>query len=695
MAHREISVTYKSTDTARIPDSLTEAASLLLDLAERGIVEEAGERVRIRRQGGYSGLDVWLFLLVLFTTGAQWGIRTLWEKKLRVHAKQLAALGGRAALISPASLSRALDAVEPELLRKASPWMLLDMPGVDELMTHPAAMSYDAHGHGWHVFDLDPTVETLRHRALPMDEELPEPRRRSEHTAAPGYAGRKRGEVQFRRLAVEHSGTSLWLHGHLSAGNGEGVVDLELGLDAVAQTCDRIGHARSRTLVRMDGEFGNVPGFVACRERALPFITRLSRQNLYKDPEVLQRLRSAVWHRVPDSLSGPIRSAADLGILRVAPGARTRRPDGSTYAPVDIRVVASILVPTEGKAKSGQLLDGWQVELFAVDVPADAWPAPDAIAMYFGRTAQENRFAQEDREAGLDRIISYHLPGQELAAIVGMSLWNYRVVQGFRNDPPPTRPPAQKPRSPRVDDRVPEHWPRDPVVQETLDALDWPTLLAHRPGWRWCTELAALTCEDGRELTLSSVRKTKHDAGWTGIVLRRPPGGCTDCSARPTCFVSTRENACMHAEFSIPTKAAVRLRERLEHVRNQARKEPTIKPVEASPGPLESLDSLFLPAAARQSYRDAFFGATLHIIVKQGPQRPPWSHLVARDKADRQRRRKTWQQNVDRYALPKGSKVSLTVAGSPRLRKMLGEPGASPRVQDTRRRLNRPGEVHA
>ena len=48
-----------------------------------------------------------------------------------------------------------------------------------------------------------------------------------------------------------------------------------------------------------------------------------------------------------------------------------------------------------------------QVELFAVDAPADAWPAPEAVAFYFGRAAEENLFSQEDREIGLDRILSY------------------------------------------------------------------------------------------------------------------------------------------------------------------------------------------------------------------------------------------------------------------------------------------------
>ncbi|MDP6408274.1 MAG: hypothetical protein QGI46_02760 [Planctomycetota bacterium] len=672
MARRGISVTYKSTDATRIPDQLTEGAALFMDLVRRGVVDSASEHVRIRRQGGYSGVDVWLFLLLFFTTGAQRGVRTFWDKLLRSHMKQLAALAGRRKLPAPASMSRALDKAEPELVRVAAPWLLMDMPEVDDVLRHPATMSYDALGQGWHLFDVDPTVTTLRQRALPTGDDLPEPLRCAEDTAAPGYSGRKRGDVQFRRNAVEHHGSSLWLHGHLSPGNGEGVVDFELALDAVARTCDRIEHPRSRALVRMDGEHGHVPWFTACRERGLPFITRLNRQKLYQDPEVLRRLRSATWHRVPDSLAGPGRSAADIGVLRIHPDKRTRRPDGSAYEPIEVRVVASIF-PKKGKAKRGRTLDGWQVELFAVDVPADAWPAPEAVASYFGHAAEENRFAQEDREVGLDRIISYHLPGQELASVVGMSLWNYRVVRGFWQDPPPAEPPVQRPRNPRVDDRVPEHWPRDPVVHKALGELDWSALLAKRPGWRWDAAAAELRCVEGRELTLTSVRPTEHAEGRSRVILRRPLGGCEDCSVRPGCLDSTRKLTCKHAEFAVPTPIAGRLRDRLAAVRGLRRNTPTIAPVEGQAGPAEVVDSLLLPAVARQGYSAIFRGATLKVVVERPQPEPPWPRLVAVDVADRQRRRKTWTQNADRYALPAGTKVHVEVAGSMALRRMLGE----------------------
>ena len=675
MARKTVGVSYKAKETSRIPDDLIEGATFMMDLQARGFIKAVGERLQIRRQGGYSGLDAWLLLLLFFSAGPGRGVRAFWDL-LREHVLQLAALADRRRLPSPASLSRILDAVEVNLLRGASSWLLVGGTQGDELLRHPSVQTYDARGQGWHVFDLDPTVTTLHQRALPEDDDLPEPCRRSRETGAPGHSGRKRGALQFRRVTVQHAGSGAWVHAHLSPGNGDGVVDFERALDTVVQTCKRLDHARDRTLVRMDGEYGNVPWFTACRERKLPFVTRLNRPKLYTDPDVLERLRSARWYEVPDSKAGPRRAAADIGTLTVAAGERTRRPDGSTYAPVTVRVVASIF-PKKGEAKRGRTLEGWQVELFAVDLPEDGWPAPEAIAAYFGRTAEENRFAQEDRELGLDRIISYHLPGQELATVVGLSLWNLRLFRGFGLDPPPTKRPVQALRRAQRDERVPQGWPHDPVLRDALAEIDWAALLASWPGWSWDPATGELRCEDERPLTLTTIRRGELAEGRTGIIFRRVSGGCEACSARQACLRSTQERASKHAELSIPTPVADQLRHRLRLVRNRPG---AIGASDAAPGPCAVADALFLPAAARQLFGAAFSGATLRIEVELPPPPAPKPRLVAVDVADRQRRRKTWAQNVDRYALPDGTQVRIEVAASDALRRMLGEREPSKRA---------------
>ncbi len=673
MAGHSIEVTYEAPDPTRIPDALSEGAAFFVDLEHRGVLGAVGEQVRIRRQGGYCGLDVWLLLLLFFTAGSRQGVRLFWDL-VRPHAERLGALAGRRRLPSPASLSRALDAVEVDLVRPVAGWLLAGPVDTDRLLRHPAMQSYDTQGDSWHVFDLDPTVTTLRHRALPADGKLPEPRRRSEDTAAPGYSGRKRGNVQFRRVTVQHAGSGAWVHAHLSQGNGEGVVDFERALDAVATTCDRVEHPRARALTRMDGEYGNVPWYTACRERGLPFITRLNRPVLYEDPEMLLRLRQATWYRVSDSLSGPQRAAAELGTLTVHPDSRTTRTDGSRYAPVTVRVVASIF-PKTSKAKRGRTLDGWQVELFAVDLPVDAWPAPEAVTAYFGRAGQENRFGQEDRELGLDRIVSYGLPGQELATLVGLSVWNLRLVRGFDLAPPSYQRPALAPRDAVVDLRVEPSWPPDPVITTALAEANWPLILRWHPGWGFDPDSGQLRCPDDRLLALTTVRPRESSKGRTPVIFRRPAGGCEACSSRKTCLRSARRAAAKHIELTFPTAVAATLRSRLARVR--AVKRPAGPSVSDTAGPWAVTAALFLPASARHAHTATFLAASLRVEVALPDKEPRRLELLAADVADRQHRRKTWIDNVARYALPPGARVRVTVEGSAAFRRMTGEPQPS------------------
>jgi hypothetical protein len=674
MARIRKEVTFRKPDPKQVPDVLVESALVVSNLEGRGVVEEVAKRLRIRRQGGFPGVDVFLVLLIYLVASVKEGLRPFWGT-LGPHACQLAALAGRKRLPSPAAVSRALGVVEVASVREVALWLLTEAPEVDTVLTHAASLTWDAQGEPWQVFDYDPTVTTLRHRALPVDEDLPEPKRRSEETGAPGHSGRKRGDLQFRRADVQHAGSGVWTHAHLHTGNGDGVADLALALESVAGLVTRLDHPLGRTLVRMDGEHGSVPFFTTCREAGLPFLTRLNRPALYEDPQILERLRTATWYVVPDSGSGPRRAATDLGVLTVSPDSKTRRPDGSRYEPVQVRVVVSAF-PKDGNAQRGKVLDGWQVELFAADLPADAWPAPEVIASYYGRSGQENRFAQEDREVGLDRIFSYHLPGQELATLVGLFALNLRIARGFELEPPPAVEPVPRLRRAQVDERISPEWPRDPSVLALLHGLDWTHLLAGKPGWTWDSEAGELRCPEGRTLTLTSVRPGPHAEGKTGIIFRRPTGGCEDCATRGDCLCSQRPAAAKHLELSVPTEVADALRKRLARVRGKtapaAPKE--LRPIDVVPGLRAVLPPLFLPAEARHRFRETFRGATLTVEVEFPPPEPPRPRLVAADEADRQHRRLTWQERLARNALPDQARVRMDVSGSPDLRLLLQTP---------------------
>ena len=353
------------------------------------------------------------------------------------------------------------------------------------------------------------------------------------------------------------------------------------------------------------------------------------------------------------------------------PGKQIRRPDGGDYDPLKIRIAASIFQPASGKAKRGRMLDGWQVELFAADVPASAWPAPEVVAAYFGRNGtQENRFAQEDRELGLDRIFSYHLPGQELACLIGMMVWNLRVVMGFEAEPPPAEVPATPPRVPQVDERVASSWPRDPQVVSSLGEAELSESVKKKPAWSFDAVTGTVQCAAGRVLEVTSVRKGETASGRTGVIFRRPVGGCTDCAVRSSCLRSRHADAAKHAEFSVPSAVAAAVRARLSAVRSH-RSVPWIVP----PAGAQTVSvARFLPAMARQVFAERFAQGTLWVSVERPPPPRPRPRLVAADEADRQRRRKTWAQNLARYALPDTATVHITVAGTPALRRMIREP---------------------
>jgi len=651
---------------------LVQPALLLSDLEERGITNDIADRIRIRRQGGFAGIDVFLVLLTFLASGAHGGLRPFW-KVLRPTVKRVASLARRSTLPSPAATSRALARVETDLIRPHIPWLLTEAPQVDGVLKHPSVLHFDAKGRGWHVFDLDPTVTTLRQRALPVGDDLPEAMRRGEGTGKPGHSGRKRGDIQFRRVDVQHAGAGIFVHAHLHQGNGHGTVDVDLAMRSVVALRDRLGCPVDRVLVRSDGEFGTVPYFHVFRAHGLPFVTRANYPSLYDNPNVLDRLRTATWVQVPDSKSGPRRMATDLGIVELRANRNTRKADGSHYDPVRVRVVASVY-KADDKPQRGRKMGGWQVELFAADLPADAWPAAEVVATYFGRASQENRFAQEDREVGLGRILSYDLAGQELATLVGLFLLNYRTARGFELERPPRARPAPVLRVPVVRTDLPDGWPRDPVIRRTLQKIGWDEILARRPGWTWDVVRGELRCPDGRTLELTSTRPTPNSSRRTSIIFRRPHSGCGNCDTRTTCLDSTDPDTGKQLELNVDTPLAKQLRKRLEQVRRKpaAARGIVPEPICEEAGLHAALSPRFLPREARKVFEELFLAVSMRVVLNElAAPRPPL-RLVATGEADRQARRQTWAARVARYALAEEATVRLEVTSSAPIRRWLG-----------------------
>jgi len=613
MPKKTVVVTRTKHPETRLPDLFAEGAALVHYLAEGRFFDAVQERLKVDRSSGYAGVDAVLLLVYYFAASMQVGLNGF-DKLVGHHRDRLGALGERRGLPTQSSMSRLLgDMVQGDVATFGS-WLLRGAVGIYEVLRHPSVLFIDACGRPWHVFHYDPTKIVLRGRALPEGGDLAPAHRRTATFAAPGYTGHKRGEVTVHRPTLQHAGSRLWLHANLAPGNGDQRQGLRLACATTVECGDQLKHPRSQLLLVVDGEFGHVPSLTEIRANGICAITRLNRLELLGQDDVQTRLATGTWYFVPDSCSGPRRSAMDLGVVTVRPGAKTEQDDGEPYEPIDVRVVVS-RYPREGKAEHGRVIDGWQYELFAaLDLDPEAWPAPDVVTEYHHRGGQENGFAQEDRELQLDRVLSYHIAGQELAVLVGLAVWNLRLVLGFRMNPlPEERAPALRrvmevdprpfgtvaddtskdaaeaplaapepcPQSsvaddPRESTGEPSPDPSDAVPVKPMDAirsvlleLDYSRFLRRHPGWSLSVDEASLRCPAEQALRLCGAYKKNR--GGFNLAFHAAAGVCGACPLRSTCLGSANPDAVKQVSLAVPQAMAAAVAEQMSAVHRDRR----------------------------------------------------------------------------------------------------------------------------
>ena len=701
-----------------LPAWLAEGAALVLYLEERGVLAQVAERLRVNRQGGYAGFDAFVFLVYMFGAGTGPGIKSFYERN-QGFVVQMAALAGRSRLPSTSSMSRILSRVDVEVVRQMTHWLLLDGCGAQVLLAHESTGFRDARGERWQIFDYDGTRKAFRQRALPEGEEFPPPIRLSDRLAVAGFQGRKRGEVVLHRSALQDRGSSLWLDCQLEPGNGDRRPELASAIKAATSACAATGQPLTRAMIRLDGEFGDVPSLTAHREAGLRCITRLNRPQLLDQADVQEAMARASWAWVPDARSGPRRSAMNLGMVTVRPGKETQRDDGTAYEPIEVRVVIS-RYPREGEAEHGRVIDGWQYELFAaLDVDEEAWSADEVVHLYFGRTALENRFAQEDKALGLDHILSYELGGEELASVVGLFVWNLRVCQGFLMDPPPDEPPERQPKVVDVDPRpVPVSPPASaearpkaeasseteeaPVVDEpehllrvALEKQAWDQLLRRRPGWRFDPALGALVCPAEQTLSLTCV-SSPRSSNSSRLLFRASATACPSCPLRSSCLSAAHPDATKLEGVSIARSEAEEISTQLSKVRLKRRKErseaafrrarpsgrphrpPKGQPLPLTPSPTEPAagvwaihQPMLVPSRARHAFTRACASLVVYVTIALPAEKPLHPYLVP-NTARRQQRRATWAEAFALYALPNNAQVQVQIEGGGRLVELYG-----------------------
>jgi hypothetical protein len=402
-----------------------EVVLLTTYLRKHGVLDKINEQVRFarRRFGRYELID---FLAVLFGYALS-GERTLEEfyKHLQPFATVFMALFERDQLPSRSALSRFLAAL-PE-----APVNALRTLFLDDLLARPLTPDkqtgglVDRTGCTWMVFDIDGTREAARQRALPRTDDLPPAGRRLDDVCAPGYRGRKRGEVVRTRTTVSQAHSYQWLGSFGNRGNGRYREELRRGLAAIGRYLVVSHLPQERTLLRLDGQYGT--GAVLSDVAGFAFVTRGKEYGVLDHPLVQARL-----HLPPDQFqqrpeSQVVRSLYDCPQVPVG-------PTGELW-----RVVVATHEAGKKKSPVGVTRAGVVYELFFTNLPQQAFTASAVVELYLHRGAFEPQLADEDQEIDPDRWCSHSAWGQECWQLIAQWVWNLRLELGHYLHPDPVR----------------------------------------------------------------------------------------------------------------------------------------------------------------------------------------------------------------------------------------------------------------
>src|SRR5438876_4050905 len=344
-------------------DVFEEVVLMAKYLQQHDVVAKISEQVRFarRRFGHYEVID---FLAVLFGYAIS-DERTLEEfyEQLLPLAQPFMALFDRERLPSRSALSRFLASLSLEATEALRTLFLADLLARPVDNERHTGQLVDRVGKDHVVFDIDGTREAARQRALPKTEELPPPQRRLNQVCAPGYTGRKRGEVVRTRTVVSQTHSYQWLGSFGNRGNGRYREELRRALTAIRGYLEAHHLAPISALLRLDGQYGT--GAVITDLAGFSFVMRGKDYTVLDRPEVQSRLHLPADQQFSRAESGLVRQLYDCPDVAVG-------PEG-----VRCRVVVATHPAASKKSRIGHTRNGVVYELFFTHLPQDAFTASD------------------------------------------------------------------------------------------------------------------------------------------------------------------------------------------------------------------------------------------------------------------------------------------------------------------------------
>jgi hypothetical protein len=519
IADGSVIIQTSSESVPSTPPWFGEVALLARHLRQQGVLSAIGERVRFarRRFGHYDVID---FVAVLFGYAIS-GERTLeaFYERLPPFAPSFMALFGRDRLPARSTLSRFLAALTSEPVEVLRSLFLEDLLARQLCKEEQQCGLTDRMGNQWRVFDIDGTREAARQRALPQTSDRPAEVRRMLELCAPGYTGRKRGEVVRTRTTVLQAHTHQWLASFGNPGNGQYREELRRAVAVIQAYVQAHDFAEQRALLRLDGQYGTLA--VVADLSGLWYVMRGKDYQLLDRPEIQARLHLPPDQQFSRPESGLVRTLYDCPDLPLLPQGKP------------CRILIATHPASEKKSRVGVTRAGIVYELFLTNLPQTAFTTSDVVALYLHRGAFETTLADEDAEQDPDRWCSHSPCGQETWQIISQWVWNLRLELGHQLEPEPPRttefaPAAQLP--------VREEAARTPTPAcgygSAQGALPWKAGrfsgqdFAPQPdGTLRCPAGASLFPQERRRETDGSLR----------IVYEARIGACRPCRLREQC----------------------------------------------------------------------------------------------------------------------------------------------------------------
>jgi hypothetical protein len=159
---------------------------------------------------------------------------------------------------------------------------------------------WDRQGRRCIIFEIDATRQAARKPALPCDPLLPPAQRRLDAVCAPGYKGRKRGEVIRTRTVALQMHTRHWIGTYGGRGNGDYRGELASALQAILSYLRHFALSPEVALVRLDGQYGDASVIAQIIAAGVSFVTRGKAYQILEHPQI----QGVLAHRPTASVTG-------------------------------------------------------------------------------------------------------------------------------------------------------------------------------------------------------------------------------------------------------------------------------------------------------------------------------------------------------------------------------------------------------